>query len=524
MDSRELLRTVTQAARNHARTLYHRLVGRHLPRILAVTLLLAAARAGGAATTTLDALARENARALVAVAWCCAAAAYAYAMSRPRPVYLVDLAGYKPAASHEATRAESIRRFGLAGDFTGESMAFQRRMMERSGLGEATHFPASLFALPVDMCLRTAREESEAVVFGAVDELLAKTGVPPADVGVVIVNSSLFSPTPSFTSLVVNRYRLRHDVVTHNLSGMGCSAGIIAIDLAKHLLQVHAETYALVVSTENITLNAYMGNYRPMLVTNTLFRMGGAAVLLSNRRAERRRAKYQLMHTVRTHRGGASDRSYACVTQEEDGAGNVGVSLSKELMSVAGDALRTNITTLGPLVLPLSEQLRFLATVVLRRVFGHAAGVKPYLPDFTAALDHFCIHAGGRGVLDELERSLKLSAWHMEPSRMTLYRFGNTSSSSLWYELSYCEAKGRIRRGDRVWQIAFGSGFKCNSAVWKALRTVDGGAGRDAGAWAQDIDALPVHVPKVVPIVDDDDGANGGDGDRHDAASHVRPE
>lgn len=417
MDSRELLRTVTQAARNHARTLYHRLVGRHLPRILAVTLLLAAARAGGAATTTLDALARENARALVAVAWCCAAAAYAYAMSRPRPVYLVDLAGYKPAASHEATRAESIRRFGLAGDFTGESMAFQRRMMERSGLGEATHFPASLFALPVDMCLRTAREESEAVVFGAVDELLAKTGVPPADVGVVIVNSSLFSPTPSFTSLVVNRYRLRHDVVTHNLSGMGCSAGIIAIDLAKHLLQVHAETYALVVSTENITLNAYMGNYRPMLVTNTLFRMGGAAVLLSNRRAERRRAKYQLMHTVRTHRGGASDRSYACVTQEEDGAGNVGVSLSKELMSVAGDALRTNITTLGPLVLPLSEQLLFLAMVVLHRVF--LAGVKTYLPDFTPALDHFCIHAGGRGVLDELERSLKLSAWHMEPSWMT---------------------------------------------------------------------------------------------------------
>uniref|UniRef100_J3LK98 3-ketoacyl-CoA synthase n=1 Tax=Oryza brachyantha TaxID=4533 RepID=J3LK98_ORYBR len=433
-------------------------------------------------------------------------------MSRPRPVYLVDLAGYKPAAAHESTRARAIRHFAVAGNFSEESMAFQTRMMERSGLGEATHFPASLLRLPVDMCLRTAREESEAVVFGVVDELLAKTGVRPEDIGVVIVNSSLFSPTPSFTSLVVNRYRLRHDVVSHNLSGMGCSAGIIAIDLAKHLLQVHADTYALVVSTENITLNAYLGNYRPMLVTNTLFRMGGAAVLLSNRRAERRRAKYQLMHTVRTHRGGACDRSYGCVTQEEDGAGNVGVSLSKELMSVAGEALRTNITTLGPLVLPLSEQLRFLATVVLRRVFGRAAA-KPYLPDFTLALDHFCIHAGGRGVLDELERSLKLSAWHMEPSRMTLYRFGNTSSSSLWYELAYCEAKGRIRRGDRVWQIAFGSGFKGNSAVWKALRTLDGGAAA-GGPWAQDLDSLPVHVPKVVPI----------DDDQHDAASHARPE
>lgn len=58
---------------------------------------------------------------------------------------------------------------------------------------------------------------------------------------------------------------------------------------------------------------------------------------------------------------------------------------------------------------------------------------------------------------------------------MTLYRFGNTSSSSLYYELAYAEAKGRIRRRDRLWQIAFGSGFKCNSAVWKALRTIKPG-------------------------------------------------
>ena len=42
--------------------------------------------------------------------------------------------------------------------------------------------------------------------------------------------------------------------------------------------------------------------------------------------------------------------------------------------------------------------------------------------------------------------------------------------------LSECadiETKEGVRRGDRVWQIAFGSGFKCNSAVWKAVRNVN---------------------------------------------------
>uniref|UniRef100_A0A0D3HBI5 Uncharacterized protein n=1 Tax=Oryza barthii TaxID=65489 RepID=A0A0D3HBI5_9ORYZ len=46
-------------------------------------------------------------------------------------------------------------------------------------------------------------------------------------------------------------------------------------------------------------------------------------------------------------------------------------------------------------------------------------------------------------------------------------------SSSHWYELAYAEAKGRVCRGHRVWQIGFGSGFRCNITVWPALR--DGG-------------------------------------------------
>lgn len=119
--------------------------------------------------------------------------------------------------------------------------------------------------------------------------------------------------------------------------------------------------------------------------------------------------------------------------------------------------------------------------------------IRPYIPDFKFAFEHFCIHSGGRAVLDEMEKNLQLTPWHLEPSRMTLYRFGNTSSSSIWYELAYTESKGRMKKGDRTWQIAFGSGFKCNSAVWKALRTID--PEKEKNPWTDEIEKYPVLLP-----------------------------
>ena len=148
----------------------------------------------------------------------------------------------------------------------------------------------------------------------------------------------------------------------------------------------------------------------------------------------------------------------------------------------------------------MSEQILFLASLVGRRVFGLRA-LRPYLPDFKMAFEHFCIHAGGRAVLDTVERNLGLSGWHMEPSRMTLHRWGNTSSSSLWYELAYTEAQGRVRRGHRAWQIAFGSGFKCNSAVWQALRDIDPAEEKVGNPWVDEIHRFPVEVPKVESVV-----------------------
>ena len=204
-------------------------------------------------------------------------------------------------------------------------------------------------------------------------------------------------------------------------------------------------------------------------------------------------AKYKLQHIVRTHMG-SDDQSYNSVFQQTGEDGQKGVSLSRDLLHVAAKALRINISELGPLVLPYSEQLRYGWSVVRKRIW-FAEKKEIYLPNFKKAFEHICIHAGGRAVIDGVEDSLRLQKEDVEASRMTLYRFGNTSASSIWYELCYLEAKGRVRKGDRVWQIALGSGFKTNSAVWKCISDLDP---KERNAWSDRIHRYPVKIPSVM--------------------------
>jgi 3-ketoacyl-CoA synthase len=150
--------------------------------------------------------------------------------------------------------------------------------------------------------------------------------------------------------------------------------------------------------------------------------------------------------------------------------------------------MEKNMTMLGPLVLPLTEQAKVVVSIATRfllkatgrtlKSYGRddlalkLPNVRPYVPDFKRGIDHFCIHAGGRAVIDGIEKNMKLEEFHTEPSRMALMNYGNTSSSSIWYELEYIHEHQRsnpIKKGDRIMQVAFGSGFKCTSGVWLKL-------------------------------------------------------
>lgn len=401
------------------------------------------------------------------------------------PVYLMAFDTFKAPSSWKVSHEDLITIMRNNKCFNEESLSFQERLLAKSATGQATAWPPVFIdslktGKPCNFTYEKSREEARAVLFDVVEKALNKAGVKPKDIDFLVINCSLFSPTPSLCAMVANRFGFRSDCLTYNLSGMGCSASPISIKLAQDLLKSRESAIpfsggarALVVSTEIISNELYLGNTRKYLVSNTLFRSGGAAIVLSNKWSDGSRAWYKLLHAVRVQSN--VDEAYECVYEDEDENKCKGVALSKDIVKVAGKTMEKNFRTLGPLILPYAEQAK-VGLSMASRAYAKYSGAeklpKVYIPDFTKAVDHFCIHAGGRAVIDGIEKNLNLSPHHTEASKTTLYNYGNTSSSSIWYELEhihYHQKSNPIQKGDRVLQIAFGSGFKCNTCVWLKL-------------------------------------------------------
>ncbi|KAK8576869.1 hypothetical protein V6N13_121868 [Hibiscus sabdariffa] len=115
-------------------------------------------------------------------------------------------------------------------------------------------------------------------------------------------------------------------------------------------------------------------------------------------------------------------------------------------------------------MLPLKELIRYLIVSYWRN--KRTASPSEAGLDLKSEVEHFCIHPGGRAVIDSMGRSLGLDKYDLEPTQMALHRLGNTLASGL----------------------CLGSGFKCNSCVWEVMNNLD-----EVGVWEDCIAKYPVE-------------------------------
>ncbi|KAK4487858.1 hypothetical protein RD792_003594 [Penstemon davidsonii] len=263
--------------------------------------------------------------------------------------------------------------------------------MVNSGIGEDSYIPKIVMdGKEENPTLSDSLEEIDDLFFQTLDNLFSKSKVSPQEIDILVVNVSLISPVPSLTARIINRYKMRPDLKVYNLSGMGCSSSLIAIDIVKDMFKVYKRKFAIVVSTESLGANWYCGNDNSMMLSNYLFRSGGCSMLFTNNPNFKNRAILKLSHMVRTHFG-SNDEAYECCIQVEDSKGYLGFRLTKKLPRAAAQALTMNFEVLLPKILPIWELVRYFLVYMWRGKEKGTMGL-----NLKSGVEHFCIHPGGR--------------------------------------------------------------------------------------------------------------------------------
>jgi predicted naringenin-chalcone synthase len=83
-------------------------------------------------------------------------------------------------------------------------------------------------------------------------------------------------------------------------------------------------------------------------------------------------------------------------------------------------------------------------------------------------IDHWCIHPGGKKILEAVHKSLGFSNGQLQTSYKVLEEYGNMSSSTILFVLKNIMKSQDLKKNDRVFGAAFGPGLTLETFILKA--------------------------------------------------------
>lgn len=264
---------------------------------------------------------------------------------------------------------------------------------------------------------------------------LHAAGVSPGSVDYLAATTCTGYLCPGLTSYVMERAGLRPDLRRMDLVGMGCGAAIPALEQACHFLAAYPDGTAAVVCTEICSAAVFFGDAPDLVISNTIFGDGSAAVVLRRRDG--------------TPAGSAPGSRPALL------------GFRSLTLPEWRETLRFR-TEQGHLRNVLSRDVPVRAGAACRRL------IHELLQDHgldIGQIAHWMMHAGGRLVLDAVERALDLPAAALEAARAVLRDAGNLSSPTVLFVLDEERRRHPPARGDLGILSAFGAGFAAHAAL-----------------------------------------------------------
>ena len=320
------------------------------------------------------------------------------------------------------------------------SHVIARTVLKRDNGIEARHLAVAsldeVFQIDPDTLAQRFLTHAPALAASAAERALAAAGLSAKDIDAVVISTCTGYLCPGLSGYVAERLGLRADVQAFDLVGQGCAAALPNMQLGQALLASGSCAHVLSVCVEVSSAAMYLDNDAGVIISACLFGDGAGAAVLSRAPAQPGSAKSG-ERRIEWH----SSSSLLEPAQRD------------ALKFESKHGMLRNILTRGVPALAADFGLRVLHTVLER------AGLQ------SSEVDTWILHAGGRDVLQAVERSFGLQSTDLRYSAAMLREYGNLSSAFVYFVLQAALADDAP--GGWWWLSSFGAGFSCHGALLK---------------------------------------------------------
>lgn len=272
----------------------------------------------------------------------------------------------------------------------------------------------------------------------AIERCLEDTGATLADIRYLCCVTSTGFLAPGFSALLIKELGIERFCQRLDVVGMGCNAGLNALNAVSAWAAGHPGELALMVCVEACSAAYVFDGTMRSAVVNSLFGDGAAAV------------------AVRAPRPGS----------EPDGAGRAAPALlrfASHLIPEAVGAMRYDWDDAhGKFSFYLDPEIPYVigahAETAVSRLLADA-GVR------AADITHWALHSGGKKVIDAVRVNLGLSRHDVRHTTGVLRDHGNLSSGSFLFSYERLRDERAARPGDLGVLMTMGPGSTIETAL-----------------------------------------------------------
>ena len=233
---------------------------------------------------------------------------------------------------------------------------------------------------------------------------------------------------PGLDLQVMELMDLPRNIYRTSVNFMGCYAAIHGLKMADAICKSDTNAKVIIVCTELCTLHFQKEPTIDSIASSLLFGDGAAAMLVTDNEYQRKGLRLDQFYSEVITKG-KNDMAWE-------------LSSSGFLMTLSGFVPEL-----------LEEDFRPLVTRALEK-----EGID------RNEIAHWCIHPGGRRILDAIHRSLSFTNGDLKYSYETLREVGNLSSATILFVLKKIMDSG-LTSGEKVFGAAFGPGLTMETFV-----------------------------------------------------------